>query len=169
MWSPPPPPRPPPPHLLASGGGGTAARETPKINNEEQHLIMEVLQAQHREDSINMLDASSSSRNETQGPADARPKRKARIRAGRVVQVARLKGRLAGARRPAPRFQLGVNSAVRAPLAPREPPKRQVVINITVTIVSSVFIVENDRERARGLILTVVITIMMFVIAIAEL
>ena len=62
-----------------------------------------------------------------------------------------------------------MNSAVRAPLAPREPPKRQVVINITITIVSSVFIVKNDRERARGLILTVVITTMMFAIAIAAL
>ena len=67
------------------------------MDAEEQQLLMDVLQSQHREEHImreNGEQTSGSAGPSSEGPADAQPKRKVRIRAGRVVQAARLKGAL---------------------------------------------------------------------------
>ena len=90
MWGPQPPPFPPPSHIREDGA--------PTIDSEEIALVMDALQAQYEEDAIDRRQASSSA----EGPPEERviglapqPKRKVRIRAGRVVQAARLKGALA--------------------------------------------------------------------------
>ena len=90
MWGPMPPTFPPPSHIRNDGAA--------TIDSEEISLVMDALQAQYEEDAIDRRQASSSA----EGPPEERvigrapqPKRKVRIRAGRVVQAARLKGALA--------------------------------------------------------------------------
>ena len=90
MWGPQPPSFPPPTHIREDGA--------PTIDSEEISLVMDALQAQYQEDEIGRHASSS-----VEGPPEGRaviglapqPKRKVRIRAGRVVQAARLKGALA--------------------------------------------------------------------------
>ena len=85
-----PPSFPPPTHIREDGAS--------TIEEDEIALVMNALQAQYEEDAIDRRQASSSA----EGPPEERviglapqPKRKVRIRAGRVVQAARLKGALA--------------------------------------------------------------------------
>ena len=95
MSRPKPPSFPPPTHIREDGA--------PTIDSEEINLVMDALQAQYQEDEIRRH-ASNAAEGSPEGRAviglAPQPKRKVRIRAGKVGEASRLKGALA---------QLGVN------------------------------------------------------------